>query len=223
MLDQAQPGQSRAGMGSQAPAWRGFPGHVCTIGEGCAGAATWHVGGQEDPGGGVCMCVCQGPPTLSPPQEGTGTVEAAGILKGKTEGGGLKKSFKNQQQEKQKSYFFEKERYLYLQFYFKKLFKLRKRPSWRWGWGGGGGLAQGRAGAMKSAERGALGQGCLEAAKGGPQCPGPPHPVLCLPQAQPRGALELRGQAWQREGFWGQSTQQTFHRDPERLYKVWEI
>lgn len=29
--------------------------------------------------------------------------------------------------------FFEKERYLYLQFYFKKLFKLRKQPSWR-GW-----------------------------------------------------------------------------------------
>lgn len=31
---------------------------------------------------------------------------------------------------KAKILFFEKERYLYLQFYFKKLFKLRKQPSW---------------------------------------------------------------------------------------------
>lgn len=35
---------------------------------------------------------------------------------------------------KAKILFFEKERYLYLQFYFKKLFKLRKQPSWRGGW-----------------------------------------------------------------------------------------
>lgn len=39
------------------------------------------------------------------------------------------KKIKNQQK-KAKILFFEKERYLYLQFYFKKLFKLRKQPSW---------------------------------------------------------------------------------------------
>lgn len=44
-----------------------------------------------------------------------------------------RKKCKNQQK-KAKILFFEKERYLYLQFYFKKLFKLRKQPS-----GGGAG------------------------------------------------------------------------------------
>lgn len=39
-----------------------------------------------------------------------------------------KKKIKNQQK-KAKILFFEKERYLYLQFYFKTLFKLRKQPS----------------------------------------------------------------------------------------------
>nr|KAF6480858.1 hypothetical protein HJG59_010652 [Molossus molossus] len=45
-----------------------------------------------------------------------------------------KKKIKNQQK-KAKILFFEKERYLYLQFYFKKLFKLRKQPSWNSGVG----------------------------------------------------------------------------------------
>lgn len=45
-----------------------------------------------------------------------------------------KKTTKTNKKRKSKILFFEKERYLYLQFYFKKLFKLRKQPSRRWGW-----------------------------------------------------------------------------------------
>lgn len=63
----------------------------------------------------------------------TKAVQASGIVGGETKRvkrkAGGKKS-KNQQK-KAKILFFEKERYLYLQFYFKKLFKLRKQPSWR--------------------------------------------------------------------------------------------